>query len=138
MISLVISLFVLFSAPPQRITTSEENDGLLESWDLANNNAHFTVAHDGSGTYRTIKEAVDALSSMGHNRPGRAIIYVKAGVYNEKVEIGNKLHNVMFVGDGIDKTIVTGNRNVPHGYTTLNSATFGNSFPPIINFSINH
>ncbi|XP_004506985.1 probable pectinesterase/pectinesterase inhibitor 36 isoform X2 [Cicer arietinum] len=111
-------------APPQRITTSEENDGLLESWDLANNNAHFTVAHDGSGTYRTIKEAVDALSSMGHNRPGRAIIYVKAGVYNEKVEIGNKLHNVMFVGDGIDKTIVTGNRNVPHGYTTLNSATF--------------
>lgn len=86
------------------------------------------MAQDGSGSYRTIKEALNALASRGHNRPSRVVIHVKAGVYNEKVEIGSKLHNVMFVGDGIDKTVVTGNRNVLHGGTTLNSATFGNLF----------
>lgn len=84
------------------------------------------MAQDGSGSHRTIREAVEALASMGHNRPGRAVIHVKAGVYHEKVEIGNKLHSVMFVGDGIDKTIVTGNRNVDQGSTTYGSATFGN------------
>ncbi|KEH29120.1 putative pectinesterase [Medicago truncatula] len=109
---------------PQRSTILEENDGLLDSWSLANHRADFTVAQDGSGSHRTIKEAVDALASMGHNRPSRAVIHVKAGVYHEKVEIEKKLHNVMFVGDGIDKTIVTGNRNVVHGSTTLNSASF--------------
>ncbi|KAI5391588.1 probable pectinesterase/pectinesterase inhibitor 36 [Lathyrus oleraceus] len=108
----------------QRTTILEENDGLLESWSVENHEADFTVAQDGSGSYRTIKEAVNALASRGHNRPSRVVIHVKAGVYNEKVEIGSKLHNVMFVGDGIDKTVVTGNRNVLHGGTTLNSATF--------------
>ncbi|XP_058764298.1 probable pectinesterase/pectinesterase inhibitor 36 [Vicia villosa] len=108
----------------QRITILEENNGLLESWSVANHEADFTVAQDGSGSYRTIKEAVDALASRGHNRPSRVVIHVKAGVYHEKVEIGSKLHNVMFVGDGIDKTVVTGNRNFKSGSSTLNSATF--------------
>lgn len=96
---------------------------MLASWNAATSNAHFVVAKDGSGTHRTINEAVVALHRMGHSRPQRAIFHVKAGVYNEKVEI--RMHNVMFVGDGIDKTIVTGSRNVPDGATTLSSATFG-------------
>lgn len=83
------------------------------------------MAQDGSGSHRTIQAAVNALSAMGNNRPARVIIYVKSGIYNEKVNIGQKLHNVMFVGDGIDKTIVTGSRNVVQGSTTLGSATFG-------------
>ncbi|KAL7233547.1 hypothetical protein ACSBR1_017210 [Camellia fascicularis] len=52
----------------------------------------------------------------------RAIIYVKSRVYNEKVEIGKKMKNLMFVGNGIDKTIITGSRNVVDGATTLSSA----------------
>ena len=68
---------------------------------------------------------MNALAAMGNNRPARAIIYVKSGIYNEKVNIGQNLHNVMFVGDGIDKTVVTGNKNVVQGSTTLGSATFG-------------
>jgi len=83
------------------------------------------VAQDGSGTHRTIQAAVNALAAMGHNRPARVIIHVKSGIYNEKVQIGQKLHDVMLVGEGIDKTIVTGNRNVAQGSTTMGSATFG-------------
>ena len=83
------------------------------------------VAQDGSGNYRTINEAVAALGRLGGNRPERAVVYVKSGVYKEKVEIGRDLKNVMFVGDGIDKTVVTGSQNVQDGATTFNSATFG-------------
>lgn len=109
--------FVLSGAP------RGQNGALLISWNAATSKAHFVVAKDGSGTHRTINEAVVALHRMRSNRPQRAIFYVKSGVYNEKVEI--QMKNVMFVGDGIDKTIVTGNRNVPDGATTLSSATFG-------------
>lgn len=66
-----------------------------------------------------------AVARMGSRRPPRVIIYVKAGVYNEKVNIDRDLKNIMLVGDGMDRTIVTGNRNVPDGATTLGSATFG-------------
>ncbi|PKI67106.1 hypothetical protein CRG98_012527 [Punica granatum] len=62
---------------------------------------------------------------MGSNRPSRVVIYVKAGVYSEKVEIEKNMQDVMFVGDGMDRTIVTGSRNVPDGSTTFSSATIG-------------
>ncbi|KAL5073237.1 hypothetical protein RYX36_012221 [Vicia faba] len=128
--SLLGQILVLYSKnkvkgkESERVTILEEKNGLLESWSVTKHEADLTVAQDGSGSYRTIKEAVDALASRGHNRPSRFVIHVKAGVYNEKVEIGSKLHNVMFVGDGIDRTVVTGNRNVNSVGTTLNSATF--------------
>ncbi|GAV78660.1 Pectinesterase domain-containing protein/PMEI domain-containing protein, partial [Cephalotus follicularis] len=104
---------------------SEQNEGMLVSWNPVTSKADFVVAKDGSGTHKTIKEAVAALAGMGDRRPQRVIIYVKSGVYDEKVEIGRNMKNVMFVGDGIDRTIVTGNRNVPDGDTTYSSATFG-------------
>lgn len=50
---------------------------------------------------------------------------MKAGVYNEKIEIDHSVKNVMLVGDGIDRTIITGNRNVADGDTTFGSATVG-------------
>ncbi|KAL9303784.1 hypothetical protein ACSQ67_021047 [Phaseolus vulgaris] len=106
--------------PPPQGTISKAS-GILESWSEASYEPDFTVAQDGSGTHRTIQAAVNAI---GHDRPARVIIHVKSGIYTEKVQIGQKLHNVMLVGDGIDKTIVTANRNVAQGSTTMNSATF--------------
>ncbi|CAA0820369.1 Probable pectinesterase/pectinesterase inhibitor 36 [Striga hermonthica] len=97
----------------------------LASWDSEKSKADFVVAQDGSGNYRTINEAVGALGRLGQNRPERVVVHVKSGVYREKVEIGRDLKDIMFVGDGIDKTVVTGNQNVQDGATTLNSATFG-------------
>ncbi|KAK4803077.1 hypothetical protein SAY86_001280 [Trapa natans] len=83
--------------------------------------ANIVVAKDGSGNYRTITEAVTAASKRSGT--SRYIIYIKAGTYKENVEVGSKLKNIMFVGDGIGKTIVTGSRSVGGGSTTFNSAT---------------
>ncbi|KAK3023607.1 hypothetical protein RJ639_043875 [Escallonia herrerae] len=102
-----------------------QNGGLLASWDAATAKADIVVSQDGSDSCKTINEAVAALARMGDNRPERAIIYVKSGEYNEKVEVGRDMKNLMFVRDGMDKTVVTGNQNVQDGASTLNSATFG-------------
>lgn len=107
-----------------------QNRGInLAKWNPATSKPDYVVAKDGSGTHTTINGAVAALTRTGHKRrPERAVIYVKAGVYKENVEIGIQLKNVMVVGDGADKTIVTGGRNVPDGATTYNSATFGEKY----------
>ncbi|XP_058764401.1 pectinesterase 2-like [Vicia villosa] len=76
------------------------------------------VAKDGSGKYTTVSAAVNAAPK---NNKGRYIIHVKAGVYNEQVEI--KAKNIMLVGDGIGKTIITGSKSVGGGTTTFRSAT---------------
>ncbi|XP_034709469.1 pectinesterase 2 [Vitis riparia] len=83
--------------------------------------ANIVVAKDGSGDYTTITAAVSAASKRSGT--GRYVIYVKAGTYNENIEIGAKLKNIMLLGDGIGKTIITGSKSVGGGSTTFNSAT---------------
>lgn len=82
------------------------------------------VAQDGSGDYKTLTEAVGAASSRKGN--GRFVIYMKAGIYKENVEID--VDNVMLIGDGIGKTIITGSKSVGGGATTFRSATVGKHF----------
>ncbi|GAB2291222.1 hypothetical protein Dimus_038147 [Dionaea muscipula] len=78
------------------------------------------VAQDGSGDYKTIGEAVSAAAGSG-----RFVIHVKAGSYSEQVSIGSNVKNVMLLGDGIGKTVITGSKSVGGGSTTFNSATVG-------------
>ncbi|KAK2975837.1 hypothetical protein RJ640_022854, partial [Escallonia rubra] len=83
--------------------------------------ANLVVAQDGSGNYRTIKAALDAAAKRSGS--GRFVIHVKAGVYRENLDIGNKMKNIMLTGDGLRSTIITGSRSVGGGSTTFNSAT---------------
>ncbi|KAL3536983.1 hypothetical protein ACH5RR_000349 [Cinchona calisaya] len=91
---------------------------LLQS-SIVPSRANIVVAQDGSGDYQTVKDAIDVASK----RPGneRLVIYVKAGEYNEYIEILS--NNIMLVGDGIGKTIITGNRYKYDNITTWTSAT---------------
>ncbi|KAK4273236.1 hypothetical protein QN277_021676 [Acacia crassicarpa] len=78
------------------------------------------VAKDGSGNFTTIGEAVAAAPN---STTTRFVIHIKAGAYFENVEVIKKKTNLMFVGDGIGKTIVKASRNVVDGWTTFQSAT---------------
>ncbi|XP_031485240.1 pectinesterase-like [Nymphaea colorata] len=82
-----------------------------------------TVAQDGSGNFTTINDAVAAAPDKSIADNGYFVIYVTAGVYQEYVSIGKKKMNIMMVGDGINQTIITGNRSVVDGWTTFHSAT---------------
>ncbi|KAJ4968629.1 hypothetical protein NE237_015330 [Protea cynaroides] len=78
------------------------------------------VAKDGSGNFKTISEAVAAAPN---STTKRFVIYIKSGGYMENVEVDRKKTLLMFVGDGIGKTVVKGSRNVVDGWTTFRSAT---------------
>lgn len=79
----------------------------------------------GGGNFTTIMDAVAAAPNNTAPADGYYLIKVVAGVYEEYVTIGSKKKYIMIVGDGINKTIITGNRSVVDGWTTFNSATFG-------------
>lgn len=85
-----------------------------------------TVAADGSGTYRSITEAVNEAPNYSRRR---YIIYMKKGIYRENIDMKKKKTNIMFVGDGIGQTVVTGNRNFMQGWTTFRTATVGKFLP---------
>ncbi|XP_028097225.1 pectinesterase 2-like, partial [Camellia sinensis] len=99
---------------------SPGNRKLLQSSSPA---ANLVVAQDGSGNYKTIQAALDV--AVKRSGSGRFVIHVKSGVYKENIEIGNKMKNIMLVGDGLKNTIITGSRSVGGGSTTFNSATVG-------------
>lgn len=80
-----------------------------------------TVALDGSGNFKTIKAAIDAVPKKNASR---TVIYVKAGIYVEKVSLDKSKWNVMMYGDGMNKTIVSGSLNFVDGTPTFSTATF--------------
>ncbi|KAJ8448301.1 hypothetical protein Cgig2_025225 [Carnegiea gigantea] len=78
------------------------------------------VAADGSGDHRTINEAVEAAPTKSKKR---YVILIKAGVHTENVVVHKHKQNLMFVGEGRSKTIITGSKNVVDNSTTYDSAT---------------
>lgn len=79
----------------------------------------------GNGDFATITDAVNSAPNNTGSGDGYFVIYVVAGVYNEYVSIPKNKKYLMMIGDGINQTIITGNRSVVDGWTTFNSSTFG-------------
>ncbi|CAD6251075.1 unnamed protein product [Miscanthus lutarioriparius] len=86
--------------------------------------ADIVVAKDGTGTHATIADAVKAAPECSERW---TVIHVKAGRYDENVNVGMKKTNLVFVGDGKGVTVVAGNRSVADNYTTFRTATFAAS-----------
>lgn len=97
-----------------------------------------TVNQNGTGNFTTITEAVTAAPNKTDGTAGYFVIYVTSGVYEENVVIAKNKRYLMMIGDGINRTVVTGNRNVVDGWTTFNSATFGMSIRDNVLFHTNH
>jgi pectin methylesterase-like acyl-CoA thioesterase len=83
----------------------------------------FTVAADGSGKYRTVQAAIDAVAA---NNTSRQTITIKPGTYREIVTVPS---NKPFItlkggGDSSDDVVIVNNRSNAGGYGTSGSATF--------------
>ncbi|KAL3505698.1 hypothetical protein ACH5RR_031080 [Cinchona calisaya] len=78
------------------------------------------VAKDGSGTFKTIGEAIDAVPK---DNTTPFIILIKAGVYTEVVVIPRRVNNVVIMGEGPNVTKITGNKNFVDGIGTFHTAT---------------
>ncbi len=64
----------------------------------------FVVAKDGSGNFRTVQEAINAVSDL---RKNQTIIYIKSGVYKEKLSLPSTKTYVKFIGQQVDSVILT-------------------------------
>jgi len=62
------------------------------------------VAQDGTGDFTSVQHAIDAIRVY---LPNRITVHIKEGVYKEKLHIPGTITNVIFRGDGPDKTILT-------------------------------
>lgn len=79
--------------------------------------ANAIVAQDGSGNYKTVSEAIEAASGT------RFVIYVKEGVYKEKIRTNKD--GITLIGDGKYSTLIVGDDSVAKGAALPDSATFG-------------
>ena len=98
---------------------------LLQSSDAVLVTDVVVVNQDGSGNFTTINDAVSSAPNNTNGANGYYLIFVSAGVYQEYVSIPKNKKYLMMLGDGINQTIITGDHNNVDGWTTFNSATFG-------------
>jgi len=64
----------------------------------------FVVATDGSGNFSTVQEAIDATPDF---RKNQTTVFIKTGVYKEKLVLPASKTNVKFIGEDPHKTILT-------------------------------
>lgn len=92
------------------------------------------VSQDGSGNYKTVQAALDAVPS-GNDKP--VTIFVKNGIYKEAITVDARKNFIRLIGENKDKTILTFNNHagtkLSNGDTinTWTSASFfvyGNNF----------
>ena len=105
----LIIVALLFSYATLSFTQSIEND-LTGKIDII-------VSQDGSGDYETIQEAIDAVTD---NNSSRTVVFIRNGVYYEKVIVPYTKINITLIGEDVDSTIIT--------YDDNPATTSGNSF----------
>lgn len=64
----------------------------------------FVVASDGSGDFKTVQEAINAVPDF---RKKETTIFIKKGTYKEKLVLAGSKTNVVFIGEDRDQTILT-------------------------------
>jgi len=62
------------------------------------------VARDGTGDFRNLQEAFDQIRSF---RPDPTVVFIKKGVYKEKLILHSWLQDVKLIGEDRDQTIIT-------------------------------
>lgn len=84
------SLIILFLSIICKISFALESD--------------FVVAQDGSGDFLTVQEAIMAVPDF-RNVP--TYIFIKSGVYKEKIILPTSKTKVILIGEDVEKTILT-------------------------------
>lgn len=77
---------------------------LMAAIELSKSAADFVVAQDGTGDFRTIQAAIDAVPAY---RKERTVIRIKPGIYRERIIIPACKQLVSLVGDDAERCVIT-------------------------------
>ena len=64
----------------------------------------FVVATDGTGDFKTVQEAINAVPDY---RKKETTIFIKKGTYKEKLVLAESKSLVTFIGESVDSTVIT-------------------------------
>jgi pectinesterase len=93
------------------------------------------IAQDGSGNYKTVQEAVNAIP-LNNKKP--IIIFIKSGIYKEKLYLDSTKNFVTLIGEDKFKTILTYDDHtgkISPGGDTINTRTSASFFMKADNFT---
>lgn len=65
---------------------------------------HFTVSKDGEGDFTNIQDAINAIPDF---RKNETKVFIRKGVYKEKLVLPASKTNVTFIGEDAEKTVLT-------------------------------
>lgn len=71
---------------------------------MPNNKYDFIVATDGTGNFKTVQEAINAVPDF---RKVTTTIFIKNGIYKEKLNLSASKKMVKIMGESVEKTILT-------------------------------
>ncbi|XP_071736174.1 pectinesterase 2-like [Rutidosis leptorrhynchoides] len=108
--SLAISVIIRGGNTPSVVNGNFNNENMISFMEL-DKMPDVVVAQDGSGDFKTIQEAVDSAITRQRSSSNRYVIHLKTGIYKEYIFIPLTMQYIKMVGDGINKTIITGNRH---------------------------
>ena len=77
---------------------------LSSAFSRAQGKYDFVVAKDGSGNFKTVQEAINAVPDF---RKKETRILIKKGLYKEKLVLAECKTLITFVGESLDSTIIT-------------------------------
>ncbi|XP_021626438.2 probable pectinesterase/pectinesterase inhibitor 25 isoform X2 [Manihot esculenta] len=112
----------------QALRKTKSSSGGRQLADLQGNgiliNGTVFVSPDGVEGITSIGDAIAIAPNKLKPEDGYFIIYAREGCYEEYVVVPKHKKNILLIGDGINRTIITGNHSVVAGWTTFNSSTF--------------
>ncbi|XP_034929207.1 probable pectinesterase/pectinesterase inhibitor 25 [Populus alba] len=82
------------------------------------------VSPYGTDNFTTIGDAIAFAPNNSKPEDGYFVIFVREGIYEEYAVVPKNKKNIVLIGEGINRTVITGNHSVIDGWTTFNSSTF--------------
>lgn len=64
----------------------------------------FVVARDGTGDFRNVQDVIHAIRAF---RPQHTVVFIKKGLYKEKIVLPTWINDVTFIGEDKEETVIT-------------------------------